>query len=57
VNTTPYKFRHKAAARTGAPLIFTFHGTGGDENQFFTLAEQLYPVSESVTRVGIPESA
>ncbi|MEM9426385.1 MAG: alpha/beta hydrolase [Pseudomonadota bacterium] len=33
------------AARTsgdeGAPLIFTFHGTGGDEHQFHELASQL----------------
>jgi phospholipase/carboxylesterase len=27
----------------GAPLIFAFHGTGGDENQFFDLAKQLAP--------------
>lgn len=26
-----------------APLVFAFHGTGGDENQFFGLAEQLLP--------------
>ncbi|MGJ8586270.1 MAG: alpha/beta hydrolase [Marinosulfonomonas sp.] len=27
----------------GAPLIFAFHGTGGDETQFFDLAQQLLP--------------
>ncbi|QBF29963.1 alpha/beta hydrolase [Thalassococcus sp. S3] len=27
----------------GAPLIFAFHGTGGDETQFFRLAQQLVP--------------
>jgi hypothetical protein len=27
----------------GAPLIFAFHGTGGDENQFFDLAKHLAP--------------
>lgn len=27
----------------GAPLIFAFHGTGGDETQFFDLAGQLLP--------------
>lgn len=27
----------------GAPLIFTFHGTGGDEHQFFGLAGELVP--------------
>ena len=38
-----YIFRKKAASGDGAPLFFTFHGTGGDENQFFPLAEQLLP--------------
>lgn len=27
----------------GAPLIFAFHGTGGDEHQFFDFARQLVP--------------
>ncbi|MBT9382963.1 alpha/beta hydrolase [Pseudooceanicola sp. CBS1P-1] len=27
----------------GAPLIFAFHGTGGDENQFFDLVRQIHP--------------
>lgn len=27
----------------GAPLVFAFHGTGGDEHQFFALASQLVP--------------
>ena len=26
-----------------APLVFAFHGTGGDENQFFGLAQQFLP--------------
>jgi phospholipase/carboxylesterase len=26
-----------------APLVFAFHGTGGDEHQFFELAQQLVP--------------
>ncbi len=28
----------------GAPLVFAFHGTGGDEHQFFELAQRLVPV-------------
>jgi phospholipase/carboxylesterase len=28
---------------SGAPLVFTFHGTGGDEHQFTGLVEQLLP--------------
>jgi phospholipase/carboxylesterase len=31
------------APKPGAPLVFAFHGTGGDENQFFDLAQQLLP--------------
>jgi len=27
----------------GAPILFTFHGTGGDENQFFDFASRLVP--------------
>jgi phospholipase/carboxylesterase len=38
-----YKFRGKTAAEPGAPLVFAFHGTGGDERQFFALAEQIWP--------------
>lgn len=32
-----------SAPRPGAPLVFAFHGTGGDERQLFTLATQLVP--------------
>lgn len=31
------------APKAGAPLIFAFHGTGGDETQFFDLAQQILP--------------
>ncbi len=44
------------AARTsgaeGAPLIFTFHGTGGDEHQFHGLASQLIPDAHVVSPRG-----
>jgi phospholipase/carboxylesterase len=36
-----YHFR--ADPPSDAPVIFLFHGTGGDENQFFDLAGQLFP--------------
>ena len=39
---TLYKGRTSSPA-SGQPLIFTFHGTGGDEHQFFTLALGLVP--------------
>ena len=31
------------APETGMPLIFAFHGTGGDERQFFGVAQQILP--------------
>lgn len=31
------------APAPGAPLVFAFHGTGGDEHQFFGLIEQMLP--------------
>jgi len=42
MSRTEYHCRIKAPA-AGAPIIFTFHGTGADENQFFDLVEQLLP--------------
>ena len=40
---TDYQFREAPAKAADAPLFFVFHGTGGDENQFFELAGQLLP--------------
>lgn len=40
--TTHYQALVKNPA-PGKPLVFAFHGTGGDENQFFSLAQQLVP--------------
>ncbi|MEO4043495.1 alpha/beta hydrolase [Hoeflea sp. CAU 1731] len=37
-----YTYR-KHEPRPGAPLVFAFHGTGGDENQFFDLVRQMLP--------------
>lgn len=38
-------YRHYAKAATGpaAPLVFAFHGTGGDERQLADLASQILP--------------
>ncbi|WP_196260896.1 alpha/beta hydrolase [Pelagibacterium limicola] len=36
----------------GAPTLFTFHGTGGDENQFFEFARQLRPDARIVAPRG-----
>jgi phospholipase/carboxylesterase len=46
-----FKFREKAA-QPGAPLVFTFHGTGGDENQFFGLAEEIWPLASVISPRG-----
>jgi phospholipase/carboxylesterase len=42
MSTQSYHFIERPA-QAGAPLFFTFHGTGGDEHQFFDLAQQLVP--------------
>ncbi len=36
----------------GGPLLFTFHGTGGDENQFLGLARELLPSATIVSPRG-----
>ena len=36
----------------GAPLVFTFHGTGGDEHQFHGFARQLLPDAHVVSPRG-----
>lgn len=40
------------APAEGAPLVFTFHGTGGDEQQFFGLAEEIMPEAGIVSPRG-----
>ncbi len=47
-----YQFREAAGATDTSPLIFLFHGTGGDENQFFDLAGQLLPGARRVAPRG-----
>jgi phospholipase/carboxylesterase len=38
--------------KAGAPLVFTFHGTGGDEHQFPGLVEQILPRASIVSPRG-----
>jgi phospholipase/carboxylesterase len=38
-----YIFRERAGADATAPLLFLFHGTGGDEDQFFDIGGELLP--------------
>jgi phospholipase/carboxylesterase len=42
-NMATYHSRRAAGEGDKPALIFLFHGTGGDENQFFDLAAQLIP--------------
>ena len=44
---------HKVASGSaGGPLLFTFHGTGGDESQFLGLARELLPAATIVSPRG-----
>ena len=47
-----YVYREGAGADAAAPLFVVFHGTGGDENQFFDLAGQLLPGARVVAPRG-----
>ena len=47
-----YHFRAAEGGDAAAPVIFLFHGTGGDENQFFELAGQLLPGARRVAPRG-----
>jgi phospholipase/carboxylesterase len=42
MSLTNYHYLYKAPAES-APLIFAFHGTGGDERQFYGLVEEFLP--------------
>ncbi|CAN7381385.1 alpha/beta hydrolase [Rhizobium rhizogenes] len=48
---TTYVHRVKPGA-PGKPILFTFHGTGGDENQFFDFANRLLPDATIVSPRG-----
>ncbi len=42
----------RTSGAEGAPLVFTFHGTGGDEHQFHGLASELLPGAHVVSPRG-----
>ncbi|MDW3223003.1 MAG: alpha/beta hydrolase [Paracoccaceae bacterium] len=46
-----YHFAEKGAP-AGAPMIFTFHGTGGDEQQFHGFAGQIRPDAHVISPRG-----
>lgn len=45
-------FAKRTEGRAGAPLVLTFHGTGGSEEQFHGLAETMLPGSHVVSPRG-----
>jgi phospholipase/carboxylesterase len=47
-----YIFRERAGGESTAPLFFLFHGTGGDEDQFFDLGGELLPGAHLVAPRG-----
>ncbi|QFY61007.1 alpha/beta hydrolase [Rhizobium grahamii] len=51
MNANSYVHRLHAGAR-GKPILFTLHGTGGDENQFFDFGRQLLPDATIVSPRG-----
>ena len=47
-----YEYREAEGAAPNAPLLLLFHGTGGDENQFFELGGELLPGARIVAPRG-----
>lgn len=45
-------YREAPGAKPEAPLFVLFHGTGGDENQFFDLGRELLPGARVITPRG-----
>lgn len=43
MSSSNYIYREKTGAGPDAPLLFLFHGTGADEDQFFDIGGQLLP--------------
>lgn len=52
MSTHSYQHRIHAAQTPNSPLFFVFHGTGGDENQFFDFARRLIPSAGIVSPRG-----
>ncbi|TRL34535.1 alpha/beta hydrolase [Rhizobium straminoryzae] len=43
---------HARPGKPGAPILFVFHGTGGDENQFFDFGSRLLPEATVISPRG-----
>ena len=51
MSTNSYIHKH-LPGKPGGPLLFAFHGTGGDENQFVSLGRDLVPGATIVSPRG-----
>jgi phospholipase/carboxylesterase len=47
-----YVYRERRRSGAAAPLLFLFHGTGGDEDQLFELGEHLLPEAHLIAPRG-----
>jgi phospholipase/carboxylesterase len=52
MSTDSYFYIERKGARADSPAIFLFHGTGGDEHQFFDLAAELKPGASRIAPRG-----
>jgi phospholipase/carboxylesterase len=51
MSTESYLHRVRSG-KPGAPILFVFHGTGGDENQFFDFGSRLLPEATVISPRG-----
>lgn len=52
MSTDTYFYIERAGSEAAAPALFLFHGTGGDELQFFELAAELKPGARRISPRG-----
>jgi phospholipase/carboxylesterase len=52
MSRTSYIYRERAGNGAEAPLLFLFHGTGGDEDQFFDIGGELLPGAQLISLRG-----
>jgi phospholipase/carboxylesterase len=52
MGTSRYIYAESPAEAPDRPLVFTFHGTGGDETQLLPLAQQIWPGSAIISPRG-----
>lgn len=52
MSTDTYLYIERAGSEAAAPALVLFHGTGGDEHQFFELAAELMPGARRIAPRG-----